>query len=242
MQRLTRPALVLLVLVLGAGEVPAGPAVGPALGTQAELEAVLGRYLAEAFPGRATEWSLGRRHPFEELTEYTFQLLAPETLLGGRNWFQLRGERALAGRPDREPDVKSFLLPVDVGWSDSVWVTGRALPAGHVLAAGDVDRRWLQHTHPQAAVDFPAPLGLVLRQGRRAGAVLIRDLLTAPPVVARGSMVRLIYRRGCLTVAARAEALESGAAGDEIRVRPLDSRRTCRGRVQGAQEVEVIVP
>ncbi len=212
----------------------------PPLRTQADLDRAVSRALATAFPENPPAWEMARRHPFERLEDYAFALIAPETLEGGRVWFQLQGQRSPAMGAS---DVKTFLLPVDLFWEDSVWVAARPLPAGRVLAPGDLERRWARHTAAPAEVDLgAAPLGQALGRAVTAGQVVGRSWLRAAPVVARGDVVRLVYRRGALTVAMSAEALQGGAPGEEISVRPLDGRRTCRGRVGGPGEVEVMVP
>ncbi len=212
---------------------------GPrSLRTQSDLDQAIDQVLTRAFPQRPPQWEIARRHPFEDLADYTFQLIAPETPAGGRTWFQLRGERH-----DGNPDVKTYLVPVDLFWSDSVWVAARPLPAAHVIAASDLERRWVQHAEaPGEVLTGAAPVGRALARALSAGEVVPPAALRDAPVVARGDIVRLVYRRGVLTVSTRAEALQGGAPGEEIRVRPLDGRRTCRGRVESADEVEVIAP
>ncbi len=216
------------------------------------LEEALGRMLAAAFPSQPPSWAIDRQHPFDRYADYTFRLVAPQALRGGRNWFQLHGERGAVPAADRgdgtrlgagEGDVKSFLLPVDVHWEDSVWVANRPLASGAVLEQGDLIRRWGRHTQLPRDVSFAEPpVGMALTRSLQAGEVVVHDAVAPPPVVKRGEIVRLVYRNGGLLVSARAEALESGALGEEIRVRPLDARRTCRGRVHGQAEVEVVVP
>jgi flagellar basal body P-ring formation protein FlgA len=224
----------------------ASPGTGDAahsLRTQADVDDAIGRILAAAFPQNPPGWEVVRRHPVEQLEGYAFELVAPATLQGGRVWFQLQGQRPPADAAATGADVKTFLLPVDLFWEDSVWVAVRPLAARHVLTAGDLERRWVRHAETPAEVDLAAPpMGLALGRAMTAGQIVEQSLLRTAPVVARGDVVRLVYRRGALTVAARAEALQGGAPGDEINVRPLDGRRTCRGRVGGPGEVEVIVP
>jgi flagella basal body P-ring formation protein FlgA len=243
--RLAGPALsaaVLWLIAVGlcllAGRAASETGTGRVLHTQADLDQAIGQALAQAFPQRPPEWEVTRRHPFEQLEAYAFELVVPETPAGGRTWFQLRGQRRTGA-----PDVKTFLVPVDVFWSDSAWVAARSLPTAHVLAAGDLERRWVRHTTgPDEVAAAAAPVGLALTRALAAGELVQRTRLRDAPVIARGDIVRLVYRRGGLLVSARAEALQGGAPGEEINVRPLDGRRTCRGRVQSPDEVEVIAP
>jgi flagella basal body P-ring formation protein FlgA len=75
-----------------------------------------------------------------------------------------------------------------------------------------------------------------------SGTVLSRDLVTLPPVIERGRIVRLLYQRPGLRIVTRAKALEDGLLGEAIRVRPLDAKRSCQAVVRGEEEVEVIAP
>ena len=204
------------------------------VGSQAELAAALGRTLRGAFPDAPPDWEVARRHRFDQHEGVLFRLVSPEQLTGGRNWFQLRSEAAAA---------KSYLLPVDIFWEDSVWVTLRPLGAGDCLTAQDVARRTARHTEPPGQVQFAsAPVGLCVQKALGEGTVLTHELLAPPPVIDRGRIVHLVYQSPGLRVVARAEALECGGLGQTIRVRPLDGRRSCQGVIRSADEVEVIAP
>ncbi len=200
---------------------------------RAELQRALGQSFAAAFPQRPPVWELAREHDFTRSGAAALVLRAPDELQGGRNWFKLQG--AAAG--------KSYLLPVDLFWEDTVWVATRALRTRHCLTARDCERRFVRHTfRPDELFDGGPPTDLCLRQSVRAGQTLSRGLLAPPPLVKRGRIVRLLYQSPGLTVASRAEALEDGGVGEAIRVRPPDSRRTCQAIVRTTAEVEVILP
>ena len=199
-----------------------------------QLDRAIAATLTAAFPRHPPVWELARQHNFPESGQVSYRLLPPENLQGGRNWFQLRSAAQAA---------KTYLLPVDVYWEDSVWVAVRPLRGGQPVRREDMARRFQRHTQLPQQVRFPAaPIGLCAARAVGAGAVLTHQLLAPPPVVARGHIVRLIYEGRGLRVCARAEALENGALGETIRVRPLDGRQYCKGIVRTAEEVEVIVP
>jgi flagella basal body P-ring formation protein FlgA len=228
-----RNLILTLLLTFSAGTAAAGPDE-LTVGSEAQLETLLGRTLHRAFPDAPPRWEIVRPHRFAQDDDASFRLVLPEALTGGRNWFQLRG----SGSP-----AKSYLLPVDLFWEDSVWVTTRALRAGDCLGAEDLAWRFARHIHPPAQTRFaPAPTGLCAERPLGAGTVLTHELLSPPPVIDRGRIVHLVYHSPGLRVAARAEALESGGLGATIRVRPLDSRSSCKGVVRSASEVEVIAP
>lgn len=198
-----------------------------------ELQRALGQSFAAAFPDRPPMWELPREHDFTRSGAAALALRAPDELQGGRNWFRLQG--AAAG--------KSYLLPVDLFWEDTVWVATRALRTRHCLTARDCERRFVRHTlRPDELLGGGPPTGLCLRRSVSAGQTLSRALLAPPPLIERGRIVRLLYQNAGLTVSARAEALEDGGVGEAIRVRPIDSRRTCQAIVRTTDEVEVILP
>ncbi len=199
--------------------------------SRGDLDDALRALLEAHFPGRQTHFEVARAHPFDGAL---YRLVPPASIGGGRNWFRLE-------REGKHP--ASYLLPVDVFWQDTVWVAARPLPAGTVLKPSDVLRAFARHTFGETDFVFQeGPVGMRLKQGVGEGQVLALSLLEPPPVIERGAIVRLFYASGSLLVSTRAEALEEGRVGETIRVRPLDSRRACRGIVRGPGDVEVLVP
>jgi len=199
-----------------------------------ELHAELERVCAARFPENPPGCDIPRAHAFDPEGTIPYRLVVPSPLKGGRNWFQL----CESGRRSR-----AYLLRVDLYWEDSVWVATRALPAGTQLDSGDLTRRLARHTQEPGQVDLDGPFeGLCVSEAVGAGEVITRAVLRQAPMVARGDLVRLVYRRPGLLVSSRAEVLEDGAEGESIRVRPLDGRKVCQALVKGAGEVEVIAP
>jgi len=198
-----------------------------------QLAAVLGGRVEQAFPDRDVRWSLPRPHPFAPEDSTALRLIAPERLEGGRNWFHLEPQDARAG---------AFLLPVDIAWRDSVWVTARPLAKGHVIGAGDVERRVLWTVEAPGALMRTPPEGMRLLASLPAGAALCAEHLGAPPLLRRGDLVRLVYRGRGLLVTTRGKVLEDGWRAGQVRVQPLDSHRVCQAIVRSAEEVEVLTP
>ena len=60
-----------------------------------------------------------------------------------------------------------------------------------------------------------------------------------PDLVERNNVVRIIGRKGPLTVETKGRALGAGTTGEEITVINLESRRTVIGRITGPNQVEV---
>jgi flagella basal body P-ring formation protein FlgA len=116
-----------------------------------------------------------------------------------------------------------------------------ALPAGQLIAAGDIT--------PVRDVVPAMPLRHLPTAGEVIGAKTIRrmaagDILQAgfvltAPVVTMGEPVTAIARIGDLEVAARFIAADNGRIGDLIRIVNPDTKRSLRARVVKAGTVEV---
>ncbi|RDD94260.1 flagella basal body P-ring formation protein FlgA [Paracoccus pantotrophus] len=107
-------------------------------------------------------------------------------------------------------------------------VANRTLPAGTVIAAGDVS---LVPDQPGGIEEIAAVLGQQLRvmvyQGRR----IDPSTLTAPTLVGRNQIVTIAYEKAALRIEAEGRALSAGSAGQVIRVMNNASRVTVSGRV-----------
>ncbi|MBT0778288.1 flagellar basal body P-ring formation chaperone FlgA [Paracoccus sp. pheM1] len=107
-------------------------------------------------------------------------------------------------------------------------VANRTLPAGTVIAAGDVT---LVPDQQGGIEDLAPVLGQQLRvmvyQGRR----IDPSALTAPTLVGRNQIVTIAYEKAALRIEAEGRALSAGSAGQVIRVMNNTSRVTVSGRV-----------
>ncbi len=92
----------------------------------------------------------------------------------------------------------------------------------------------------QYALSSKDVTGQQLRQGIKAGEVLEKRMMEAALAVQRGDMIELRYRspRVVLRTAARAE--ESGANGEIIHCRNLQSGSTVRARILDSRQAEVV--
>lgn len=107
-------------------------------------------------------------------------------------------------------------------------VANRTLPAGTVIAAGDIS---LVPDQQGGIEDLAPVLGQQLRvmvyQGRR----IDPSALTAPTLVGRNQIVTIAYEKAALRIEAEGRALSAGSAGQVIRVMNNASRVTVSGRV-----------
>ncbi len=90
---------------------------------------------------------------------------------------------------------------------------------------------------------LPSCAAIVNGRARRdlaAGEAVARQLVTAPQLVAAGSRVVGRVSRDGIEVEAALVSLQAGRLGDEIRLMNQESRKAVRGRVIGANQVEVL--
>lgn len=110
----------------------------------------------------------------------------------------------------------------------AVLTAARTLPAGTVISADDLV---LSESNRPGMTDPAEAVGLQARITIYEGRPLQASLLQAPQLVMRNQIVRIIYTRGALRIEADGRAMDTGAAGDVIRVMNLESRATITATV-----------
>lgn len=111
----------------------------------------------------------------------------------------------------------------------AVLAAARTLPAGTVIAAGDL--RAVDSDRPGLREPSDA-IGLQTRITIYEGRPIHANLLQAPRLISRNQIVRLTFQRGVLRIDTQGRAMSDGASGDVVRVMNLDSRNTITARVQ----------
>ncbi|MFN3622614.1 MAG: flagellar basal body P-ring formation chaperone FlgA [Hyphomicrobium sp.] len=96
-----------------------------------------------------------------------------------------------------------------------------------------VDRAFRTNGDNQvAAVPSPdALVGKVAKQTLLPGKPIYQDALREPHAVTQGQATLVVYQSGSLTITASAIALQSGATGEVVSVRNVDSGRIIKGTV-----------
>lgn len=133
-------------------------------------------------------------------------------------------------------------VPVQARLWREVWVARSPLQPGTLLAEADVVRErrdLLSVGEPILADPFAAATNtlLELAEAVPAGRPITQRAVRPRPVVRRGQIVEAVLADGPLTIRLKVEALESGAPGQLVRVRNLESKREFKGKVQDAQTV-----
>lgn len=112
-------------------------------------------------------------------------------------------------------------------------VAARTLRAGTILAKEDL------RASGDAAERLSALVGLETRRAIYAGRPVALADLGPPTLVHRNDVVVMVYATGALGIRTEGRALDSGGAGEVIRVVNLASRQPVQAVVTGVNRVEV---
>lgn len=137
--------------------------------------------------------------------------------------------------------IGDWQIPVTAELWQDAWVTTSRLDRGQQLSADllslqkvDVLRERLPVVSGE--VD-PAALNLVTSVA--AGRPLARRDVAGRPVIRKGQVVEVVAQQGLIAISMKALALESGAAGDLIKLRNLESRREINGQIINENKVQI---
>jgi flagella basal body P-ring formation protein FlgA len=136
-----------------------------------------------------------------------------------------------------EPETaRAAAVSIRAGFSDSVMVATRSLPAGTSLAADDMKLQLRLHWGTPQHAPLAAP-GMMLRHAVHENEALTGTVLSAPAVITAGQPVTVQWQRGGVTISMGGTALRAGALGTAIPVR-VPGRM---GRVMGTAQQGGIV-
>jgi flagella basal body P-ring formation protein FlgA len=214
---MSRVIVIALVLALAAvaGATPPGQATGVAAEVAAQVAAALPAELV--LTDVSVPASLARKHG-------TVAVAFKGALKPGRASVQVTvSEGGQATRGWVVLEIKS-LVPV--------LVARRALAVDDVLAAGDVSVEPRPVASGEALELLPAAVaGGKLTAAVAAGEVVPAKALALPPPVARGAQVRVLVRRGAVTVATTGVLERSARPGERAGVRVEPSHKLIDGRL-----------
>lgn len=116
-------------------------------------------------------------------------------------------------------------------------LAARTLRAGTVLTEGDLR---LAPGHGDAArAGIAGLVGLETRRAIYSGRPVVAADLGPPTLVRRNSVVVMLYNSKGLGIRTEGRALDSGGAGEIVRVLNRDSRQSVLATVVGVNRVEV---
>ena len=141
---------------------------------------------------------------------------------------------------DGEPYRKIWVNATISVMSDVVVVT-RPLGRRQPVETADValEKRDLADLPADAIRKIDDVLGNRTTRMLHPGTVLQAGMVTLPPLVRRGDIVKIVARKGPMTITATGMVKQQGAKGDMVRVVNTDSRRMITARVTGPGAVTV---
>ncbi len=141
-----------------------------------------------------------------------------------------------AGTPVKEDHVR-----VGLEVQQEVVVAARSLAKNAVLSSEDVRvvRKWVKRVAVNAISSPEDVIGKAVTINLRADSEITRNLLRAPLLVKRGSMVHLVLDDGRLNVSTLGVSEEDGVANAMIKVKNLSSNKIVYGRVASNSLVRV---
>ena len=200
----------------------------------AELEKELGTRFAVA---GELKLSLARTWEPVRLPGDDLFLAVTELPVGGVSGaFFIRVKASSGGTP-----LGEWQLPLRAQLWQEVWIAATRLERGQpldaqMLGAQKVDVLRERNPLIPATAD---PSTFEIAQSVPAGRPLTTRDLVVRPLIRKGQVVDVVARQGMLAVTMKALALESGAAGDLIKLRNVQSRREFSGQILHENKVQV---
>ena len=143
--------------------------------------------------------------------------------------------------PSLDNPVKKILVNGFVERLVAVPVLRNNLQRGNIIGESDIDmievpQKTLQHDIIMNKEDM---IGLTPRRFAYAGKFILSGTLEKPQLVERGEKVTIAFQEGPLLLTAKGQAMQSGAKGDLIRIKNINSSRTIDAVITGENQVIV---
>jgi flagella basal body P-ring formation protein FlgA len=115
---------------------------------------------------------------------------------------------------------------------------------GQVIDQGMLVQRAFRTGSAEEALGMPSEslIGKVARQTLLPGRPVTQASLREPHAITQGQVALVIFQSGALTITSNAVALQSGATGDVVSVRNVDSGRIIKGKIGADGAVHVGIP
>lgn len=138
------------------------------------------------------------------------------------------------------PNSWSILVPAQIAVNGNYLVTSRALLAGQVIQAGDVQLQSgdLARLPTGTINEVSRAIGKTLRNSLGAGQVVRNDQLLAPLAIQQGQTVKVIYRGSGFSASSDGVAMNNAAAGQVVRAR-MPSGQTISGIATEDGNIEI---
>lgn len=143
--------------------------------------------------------------------------------------------------PSAENPIRKMAISGKVERLVKVPVLVTNLQNGDVIGENDIDminvpQDTLQH---DVIMDKEKLIGMTPRRVAYAGKYILDGTLQRPQIVSRGENITIQFKQGPLTLTAKGRALQSGAKGDMIRVKNLNSSQSLDALIIASNQVSV---
>jgi flagella basal body P-ring formation protein FlgA len=128
------------------------------------------------------------------------------------------------------------------GVATEVPVAARALASGTLLAADDIARDARVQWGVPGSQEMVEPLGWEVRRALRAGDALQGVVIAAPPAVASGAQLRIVWQQRGVAIELDAVALTAARLGERVQARTATGRVTARMTGPGEARIEGGLP
>lgn len=148
---------------------------------------------------------------------------------------------AMISAPANSPNAQTYRLTGRVFQVTEIPVLTRHITAYEVITQHDIE--WQQvrsdKVSRETAMDLSDLVGMSPKRGLRPGLPVRLSEIAAPLVVSKKSLVTIIFQHPFMTLTAQGRSLQSGAVGDVIRVRNVQSNKIVDAEVIGAGKAVV---
>ncbi len=164
---------------------------------------------------------------------YEFEIIPQRS----SNWLGLVAFKVKVYRDGQEIQALPVLAEVHVRMP--LFVAAKTINSKARISKTDIEKSWREITSLKDK--YLTDAGDVLDQQARkmipAGTVITGDLLEPLPMVKRGQLLTVVYRRGGLDIRTVGKSMQSGFKNEVIQVRNERSKEIFRARVTGPGQV-----
>lgn len=185
-----------------------------------------------------------------ELSNRNFRLFLPVTEAPDIAMDDLRYDErtnrftATISAPINSPNAQQFRLTGRIYRVADVPVLTRHIAADEVISQQDI--KWQRvrsdRISRETVMDISGLIGMAPRRGLRPDLPIKTSEILAPLVVPKKSLVTIIFQHPFMTLTAQGRALQSGAVGDVIRVKNVQSDKIVDAEVIGSGQAVVRSP
>jgi flagella basal body P-ring formation protein FlgA len=148
---------------------------------------------------------------------------------------------ATVAAPANDPAAQRVRVTGRIHQTELLPVVIRRIDSGETIGEADVAWRRLRVSNIRSGTvaGMGELIGMNARRPLRPEMAVRRADLTTPILISKGASVRMVYRSGGLLLVALGRAIEDGAAGQDMRIMNLKSKKVVIAKATGPDTVTV---